>query len=279
MSRTYSNYLLFEGVLDSLAAPEAGVGIVQSMARDVMSPTVKVIEEDCGTALGTEGEITFNVEGDYVLTQTPPLTYQDIYNLLSQGKYKAKFRSTSSCISKGGVCRVCLRGSMLGEVPPLVGEYVKLVQEFNYRSERLQGTGSTKNYSLRDDYDIAKVIIEGQVAHTILPDATQVEVNTSHTFLIRYYSCDSSSLLGYLGRTFSGGLLGISPLPTPPLVIKESLYNQVLSEAQISLLEEEVTNLGNVEDRFLDYSKSIHSRLEKSLFLLFLFAVFSDIIS
>lgn len=277
MSRTFSNYLLFEGVLDSLA--NSGTGIVQSMTKDLLTPTVKIVEEDCETALGTQGEVTFNEEGEYILGQSTPLTYQNIYTLLAQGKYLAKFRKTTSCVSKGGVCRTCLQGSMLGEALPQVGEYARVVPEFNYRSERHQGTGSPSNFSLRDDFDLAKIVVNGEVVEIVREGETSVTVDTADTFLIRYYSSDSNSLLGYLGRSFSGGLLGINPLPTPPLLIKESLYNEILSDAQISILEEEVTGLDNVEDRFLDYARSLHSRLEKSLFLLFLFAVFSDIIS
>lgn len=277
MSRTFSNYLLFEGVLDSLASSSAN--IVQSMANNLLTPLVKVVEEDCETSLGTYGELTFGDEGEIIIGQSTPLTYQDIYLLLSQGKYKVNFRKTNSCISKGGVCRTCLRGSMLGENIPSIGEYVKVIPEFNYRSERLQGTGTPSTFTLRNDFDIAKVVVSGEVTDILLPNKTSVVVDTPGTFLIRYYTSDSTSLLGYLGRTFSGGLLGINPLPTPPLLIKESLYNDVLSDTQISILEEEVSNLSTIEDRFIDYSKDIHSKLEKSLFLLFLFAVFSDIIS
>lgn len=277
MSRTFSNYLLFEGVLDSLA--DSGAGIVQAMARNLLTPTVKVVEEDCGTGLGTYGEITFSSEGEYPTTQSTPLTYQDIYTLLQLGKYQARFRRTDSCISQGGVCRTCLQGSMLGETIPQVGEYALVVPEFNYLSDHKQGSGTLQSYSLRDDFDIAKVVVGGQVQEIVPAGTNSVQVNTPDIFLIKYYASDSSSLLGYLGRSFSGGLLGINPLPTPPLVIRESLFNNTLSDAQISILEEEVSNIGNVEDRYLDYAKGIHSRLEKSLFLLFLFAVFSDIIS
>lgn len=276
--RTYSNYLLFEGVLDSLAGSN---NIVGTMARSVVTPTVKIVEEDCGTTLGTEVTINFDIEGDILLATDTPLTYSDIYSLLSSGTYKAGIRKASSCISKGGVCRKCAAGTMLGATIPAVGEGFELAPEFNYKTEYFIGDGIRKSYPLRDDYDVAKVIINGLVTK-VLTGATHVDFTTApapgQKFIVRYYTADSSSLLGYTARSFSGGLLGVRPLDTPPLVIREELYNSILQEGQIAILEEEVSAISGIDSKYMDYVSKVHSNLERCLMLLFTYAIFSDII-
>ena len=276
--RTYSNYLLFEGVLDSLSSSS---DIVGTMAKSVVTPVVKIVEEDCGTTLGTEVVVNFDLEGDILLSTNTPLTYSHIYSLLSSGVYKVGVRKASSCISKGGVCRKCAAGSMLGATIPAIGEGFQLVPEFNYKTEYFVGDGIRKSYLLRTDYDVAKVIINGLVVK-VLSGETHVDFTVApapgQKFIIRYYTADSSSLLGYIARSFSGGLLGVRPLDTPPLVIREELYNSILQEGQIAILEEEVLAISGIDSKYMDYVAKVHSKLEKCLMLLFTYAIFSDII-
>lgn len=277
--RSYSNYLLFEGIVENLLGDDS---VISTLASSLLLPTVKLVEEDCNTSLGSKTRLTFDLEGDILVETKLPLTYSDIYSLLQSGKYNVGLRRASSCNSEGGICRICAQGSLLGETIPAVGNGIILVPQFQYRTDFFKSDGVRANYPLRTDYDIAKVVVDGQVVQTCNNGESLILTSIpplNKSFIVKYYISDSSSLLGYLGRTYSGGLLGIQPLDTPPLSVKESLYNEILSDGQIATLEDEVSQLSTIETRYFEYAQSVHSKLEKSLLLLYLYSIFNDIIS
>lgn len=280
--RTYSNFLLFEDILSNL--PE-GSSLITSAAESIINPSVRVVEEDCGTLLGSVVDLDFEKEGLIEVATGMPLSRTRIYQLLESGIYKVAIRSLHSCNSKEGVCRKCLQGQYLDKVPAPVGSQIKIHSLLNYQSDLVMGNGHSPFFTLTEsdlDYDKANVIKDGAVitsgfsiiGNRIYFDSVPTNLDV---YVVRFYKETSDPLLGYIAKTYSGDLLGLKPLPTLSTLLKESMYQDIIPESLINMLQIELSPYKTIPSTFMEYIDKIHDKLEKALFIMYVYAIFSNV--
>jgi len=277
--RSFSNYLLYEGVIESLLTIDNTT--ISSLARSLLYPQVNVVEEDCGTTLGLIQDLNFSVQGDILVETGEPITYNQIYTKLGAGVYSAGFRSASTCTSSEGICAKCAAGSNLLQPEPGVGSYLALSPLLNYATLTVTITNLPQELFLSTvDYDLALVIHNGQViasgtsGSNIVLQVGDVPINQS--VLVRYYISDSSSLLSYFAKSYSGALLGIKSLDAPMLTVPEKVYETIIPDEALFLAENELRQL-NIDARYLSYIEEINNKLEKALAILYFYATFAYI--
>lgn len=116
-----------ESALDSVTTDNA---LLWELADTVMSPTVSITEEDCGTLLGENVVADYDAEGLMELSTGVGLTRARINALRTSGQGKVDVRSLRSCIAPGGLCRVCLGANRpLLHPVPAVGSRIKILPE------------------------------------------------------------------------------------------------------------------------------------------------------
>lgn len=287
MTRTYSSFLLFEDVLDNM--PDTSPVMTQAVQM-LLSPMVKMIEEDCGTLLGEQVPSSLELEGLIEVSTGDPLTVARIDSLLSQGVYRFGIRNLHSCMSykKGGICRKCYSSSFLGEVVPETGTNFSAAAMMIYQTDTLIGDGGRTRFQLTetsDDYYQIKVVSQGLVVdfslYTLGYD--YIEFNTAPAGdstgvrTIHFLKQNTEPFQGYISKTYSGALLGMQPLPTLKPLLRESLYENVFSESFVGLLSNELAKMRLIPTTYIDYIEQVHSRLEKVLLILYLFALYSNV--
>lgn len=280
--RSFSNFLLFEDVLSNLPVDST---LLTSVASSIISPSIKVVEEDCGTLLGTFEETNFEKEGLIELATGDMLSRARITELISLSHYKVATRNLHSCISKDGICRKCFAASYLTKIAPDVNTQVRLESLLTYQNEIIAGDNTTnvKTLSLdKSEYDEVVVIKDGVIltsGYSILGNKITFTTTPTYSdvYVIRYYVETSEPLQGYLARSYSGDLLGMKPLPTLPTLVRESLYTSILPDGILSVMELELHQYKAIPSTYLDYISTIHDRLEKALFIIYLYAIFSNV--
>lgn len=280
--RSFSNFLLFEDVLSNLP-PEST--LLTSVASSLMSPSVKIVEEDCGTLLGTFEETNFEKEGLIELATGDMLSRARITELISLSQYKVATRNLHSCISKNGICRKCYAASYITKPVPPLNTQIRLDSILTYQNEIIAGDNITnvKTLSLDEsEYDLVVIIKDGAIVSSGYSiSGNKLTFTTiplySDVYVIRYYTETSEPLQGYLARSYSGDLLGMKPLPTLPTLIKESLYTSILPDGILSVMELELHRYKAIPSTYLDYIGNIKDRLERALFIIYLYAIFSNV--
>lgn len=279
--RSYSALLVFESLLDT--PPSTANSQVRYLYNQVISPTVQVTEADCGTLLGEVADVNFESEGRVELATELPLSDDRITQLLSQGVYKVRTRTLSTCISSNGVCAACYSASRPNYTPVPVGGNVQITPEFEKASEafRLQTDSTVVTLSYQQDtYDYIIVFINGvfQVSSNYSVSGTVITFNTSvltgSLVTIRYMSRTTAPFMLWLASTYSGSLLGLKALPGPLLPIRSLLLESLVSQP---LLEDVVSTLSSnppVPSNMVQYLGSTHNILEKAMFALSLNSVF-----
>jgi hypothetical protein len=251
----------------------------------LVAPTVKIVEEDCGTLLGSIIEVNFETEGLIELATDLPLTRARLTQILSEGRYKVATRTLHSCISKGGICRKCYKGQYLDEVAPAVNTQVNLSAQLCYQSDVIVGNSYATSYQMsqaEDDFDKVMVIKDGNVmtsGYTISGDQIVFPVAPSYSdiYVVRFYRETSEPLQGYMARTYSGDLLGMKPLPVLPTLLRESLYPEIIPDNLINIMQNELAPYKTIPSTYLEYIDRIHDKLEKALFIIYLYAIFSNV--
>ena len=299
MSRTYANFLLLEDILDNTegTSPE-----FKQALNNLLSPIVRVVEEDCGTLLGKTVPTSFEIEGLIETATGSPLTRSRIEYILAQGQYTVGIRELHSCNShtKNGICRVCYQGSFIGETAPVVGSLQRVTSSLIYQTDVLTGTGRPNfvidpnplhpvyatSFNLsqtRSEYYDIKVIKDGlvvsdslyQLGETFIRFPGTVPLNDS--YVVHFYQENAEPFQGYVSKTYSGGLLGIEPLPTLKPLLRESLYTQLFMPQFIDSLYQEVSLLKAIPRTYLDYVNNTHDPLEKVLTIMYLYAIYSQV--
>lgn len=282
--RSYSNFLLFEGALTNL--PLGSAPIVDA-ANFLVNPTVSIIETDCGTLLGSTIPLTYDAVGYEAVgflelfTQTF-LTVQRIQALLGQGVTSIKIRSTSTCVSKGGICATCYNGSFRPTILPAVGSLIKLSSEFVYSSQIIIGNGVDSVYPVtQNSTQYSKTNVSYYPEVLSLTD-TQITFSTirqtTDIFTLHYYKPTSDPLLEYVAKSYSGSLIGLAPLPSHQLLIKPSLYSSLFSDSHIQVLRNELDNYkADIPPQYLDYCDTIVDKLEKVLYIIYTYAIYGNI--
>lgn len=285
--RTYANFLLFEDLLDNLPI---GAPLLTQMASNIISPRVQMIEEDCGTLLGSVEDTVFALEGKVELATDTALSRTRIEELLGEGKYTVAIRDLHSCISTGGICKKCFQATYPTYTNEIViGQSIQVPSSLNYQSDVLVTDGINRTFNLtqnQDDYYSVIVVKNGLIVPTnmytltydtiVLNDALPIDINT--VYVVHFYKANSEPLLGYISKTYTGGLLGLTPLPALKTPIRESLYQTLISDSMILNMTSQLRPFkALIPTTYMDYLDRIHDRLEKALFILYLFAVFGNV--
>lgn len=85
-----------------------------------------------------------------------------------------------------------------------------------------------------------------------------------------------SSYYSYLAASYSGSLVGIKPFSKYQLSARHELVSTMLHDSLIDLASEELTQYKGIPSTYFDYLDSIQDKLERALFILFLFGVYSS---
>lgn len=287
--RSYSGLLVFESVFDSIPSQEV---LLSQFATTLFSPSVKIVEADCGTLLGKKVLTDYPIEGRIELSTGVPYTQPRISSLITSGTYFTHIRTLDTCTSKGGVCRACYAASRVGRSIPSVGDYLAIFPEYILASETtVFRTGESSSLLSYDStaYDRVDVFTSGNPVtsgFTLVPPsdpsnpATGLIVLTTPATSDVYYTLHYSSVirspyLYWLAGTYSGSLLGMSPLPSPSLHLPQSLVSNSISLGQIEDLATSISATNRAPQDLVEYNRQIPGKLERSLFLLALGVIYS----
>ena len=242
--RSFANFIAFGNVFST--PPDAHVEI-KSMYNRVFKPIVPIVEENCGTTLGSIESISLgtgvtavecptcdlaptipsgvtSILGKIDLRDTgevspaippdSPVTVDSINKYKNIGVYYIHVRTLSTCVSKGGVCRKCLWAS-------------------------------------------------GLVSSNI------VDIPAVGTSIALNFTSDTTPFLSYLARSYSGSLVGMKSYSGARLPIREGIYEEViLKPTFITSFYRKVAESGVLSPMDLQYASEVQSSLEKVLFLL-----------
>ena len=119
--RSLTNFLLLETIFDNISTSNTKV---RTFANRVLSPTLEIVSEDCGTKLGRVmilganavnkvSLLTYGTFGIETIEEGDVLTESKVIALLTNQSTVAT-RSISTCTASGGLCRKCVYGSYYG---------------------------------------------------------------------------------------------------------------------------------------------------------------------
>jgi len=279
--RTYSGFLLFENLLDSV--PQINSSLY-GFGKMVLSPRVTIVDDDCGTTVGTIVDLNYDREGELELATEATLTKSRIDSILSGGTYQIAVRTAHSCVSTDGVCQKCYAGTYIDAPIPPVGTVVEMSPSYNFQTDVLRGTGSLLYFSLSqapDTYEKALVIQNGIIqttGYTISGSGITLTspLALNSNIVVKYYKTSTQPYMGYMADTYSGSLLGIKYLPTDSLVLRSGLFQKLIAEPQLVSMEKELKAFPLIPDSLLTYSTRIKNRLERALYILCLYSLFSN---
>lgn len=299
--RTYANFLLFDGVLDNL--PSVSVPMVLA-ATKLLNPHVTIVSPDCQTLIGNPVPADFAAIGLTELATSSVITSSRVNYLLSIGVTIIRTRSTSTCSSKNGLCIKCYStaagagnildgawtldgshtlngGALSGSSPITTGTILVVPNRYISHYQLITGDGFNTTFPSSVDSSFYN--------STDLPSSTGFISNNMITFLvaptageiipIHYYSPSSTPLLNYLAKSYSGSILGVSPLPTYKLIVKPSIYQGMFTSNEVSLLRAELDKYAsNIPVTTLNYCDTIPDTLEKVLLIIFLYSIYANVI-
>lgn len=279
--RTFSGLLVLEDIFDDV--PTDNPDIV-NLASTLFNPNLSVVTADCGTTLGKYEAMNYELQGLVELATGQPLTKTRINYLLSLGKYEVYVRHSSTCIAKGGICKKCYESTFPGRTVS-VSNKVRVAPEYLFNAELLEGkigvtsyatstdpTGYSKYYVFLD----GKFLVEG-VDYTFTNSVLELKVAPTKDLdiVIRFIVINRSPFLVWLATTYSGALLGMKPLVTNPLPVRSLLLTSMMDENRLQLIEDVVKSSKSIPEEYSRYSSSIKDPLEKALFMLSIYCIYS----
>lgn len=280
--RSFTNFLLFEDILEAI--PDGSPLLTQTVNK-LLSPVAEIIEEDCGTLLGEVVDISYELEGRVEVATNLPLSKTRINYLLSEGSYIVRIRTLHSCMSDGGICQKCYESNFIGDTAPEIGSRAPIDSYQVFQSDTIIGNGIKSEFELtqsEDDYDYAVVVKEGvivtsgySITGTTITFNSPLSIN--ETYIVHFYSLTSQPFLGYIARTYSGGLLGIRPLPTLDLLLKPIYYQALFNDQILFRMVKEVEYIKEIPRTYIDYIDRIHDPLEKALYITYLYTIYKNI--
>lgn len=278
--RSYVNTIIFESALDSVAPSNT---LVYSVIKRLMSPTVRIIEEDCETMLGEFVSISTRAQGLIELATNNPLDSARMASLITSNNKEVAVRSTATCISVGGVCRRCLRGSRPGLTVPAVGSWFMLDPEVVVDTgpiaiETGQTTVALKYPS--DQFDKIYVYNDGTLVNpsTYSLTGSSFVLNSpavsNVSYFVKYVSQTYSSYFYWLANTYAGSLLGINPLGKQSLPVRKNTMEQYIPQEDVEVLIKELQRLDIAEEDSIKYIDEITDPVEKAIYVVVLSSIF-----
>lgn len=252
--RTFANFLYIGNLYESVPGP---AGDIRTMHNRVFRPVLTLVEEDCGTKLGTteaissirlvsndacnsSSQLSSSLNGKIDLRAGDvPLVIPAIQAYELAGVTSVKIRSLASCTSVDGICRKCLWASYEFLYPEFDRQTIEIVSEYP---------------------DLFAVATDSRTPVLVPEVGKKVKLD---------FIPNTTPFLSYISRSYSGSVLGMKTYINDRLPIREGLYESyLLKENMVSNFFRKVEDSGVVGLPELEYSKSIHSPLEKVLFLL-----------
>ena len=285
--RTYSALLLFENLFDTI--PTDNPDMV-NLSRDLLEPNVQVVENDCGTTLGRFETVNFELEGTTELATGLPLSRSRIEYLLSQGIYELATRHTGNCISKGGICVKCYKGTYPREKVPKINDRVSIQPLYLVNSEILAIKQGGSEYAIETDsamfdtsylYHEGVLLIEGETKDYTLKNSIltlNVVPTNDYTMVLKTLRRNTFPFIVWLANTYSGSIFGMDPLPAQALPLRTLFMSSLLDENRLQLVSEYVSQLDAVPEGYADFAATIKDPLERGLYLLALYCVYSNVI-
>lgn len=282
--RTYSGYLLIEDLLDDLPDSSA---TIKRIASGLINPTVKIVEEDCGTLIGKKVSLGFSHIGGLDLALDERLTRGLITSLLEAGDYYRRIRHPAYCSSKGGVCAKCAFATLM--YMPTVGSQVQMFSEIVSGSFSYRGTAITNSFVLdltEEESDRLEVFVNSTLTNNYEVSVTSdgymrvyvPDQTGSFDVDIRAWKRTSSPFISFLSKTYSGSLLGASKMEGYDLPVRAGMLQEYTTDSRILLVEEALQEYSkNIPDGYLDYSTRIRDPLERTLYLICLYGIFNDL--
>lgn len=279
--RTYSNFLLFEEVLDF--APQVDQKLYQ-FVQDVIRPRVRVVSTDCGTTVGTSIDVNYEIEGLIELATDDVLDKARITTLLTAGTYSVAVRNLYSCVAENGICSRCYQGTYIDMATPAVDSTIRLEPEYNYQTEVFIADGTHTDFVLTEpdtEYTKVLVLIDGVIlssGYTIANmtlSFTVAPANTKH-IVVKYYKVTAQPFVGWLSNTYSGALLGMRPLSAQLLHIRPSLAQSLYNDEELNIMKQQLENYKFIPSDSMSYIENIHDKLERAIFISMLYGIFSN---
>jgi hypothetical protein len=273
--RTYAGTLVFESVLDSVNPADQ---FLTRVARDIFSPAVKVVEDDCGTMLGRVFPMAYDLEGRVELATGLRLNQTRIRSLISDEIYRVAIRTLDTCVSSGGVCRKCYRATFSDKADVTVGTHVVIPPEYILFAETVMvpPAGSISLAALPQAYDKVLTFADGVLLGPEISPLSGGPRPSTDVVTLHYVSEVRSPYMYWLAGTYSGSLLGMGKLPAPPLHLPPKTLTGLLGETQVEDIVDHISGFTNVPADLLAYCKDVPSALEKATFAIALGVIYSD---
>ncbi len=294
MSRSLTNFLLFEDLFDNLSTTNQ---TLNTLATQIFRPNVKVIQENCNTKLGRRIDVSPNINGlvkisfngtlngDRTIPDSDRISKEEIDEWLASSIYTTYVRDLHNCTSLGGICASCYAATFNAPAPA-VGSFVQVQNQYTLHSDYHLTSDLVDTYGITTDsslYDFLIVYLDNKV----LTGDDYVFNGGSLTLseypeLGQYLSINAviasnKPFMSYLSNTFSGDLLGIQSIPTQPTTLPLGVIDRGISEGQILQLTNQLEKLPTVDQIHLDYCSNLHNKVEKALLLISLFSLHNDI--
>lgn len=282
--RTYSGFLLFEDVLDFLDPTNT---TIYNFALNVIKPIVTVTTSDCGTKIGRNIDVNFEIEGLIELATGLTISESRIVSILSSGIYKVAIRDLHACVAINGICQSCFKGTYIDQPVPNIGNNIRLEPDYNYQTDVLVGNGVGTTFTLSEspaNYTKIIVIINGTIqlsGYTIV--GTTITFTSPLTFdthaVIRFHKNTTQPFIGYLAQTYAGALMGLKALPTPLLHIRPSLLQSSFTNTEFMVVQQELKRVYDniIDPSYFDYLDKITDPLEKAIYISVLHGLYANV--
>jgi hypothetical protein len=280
--RSFAGLLVLEDIFDDVPTdnPE-----ILNLANLMFNPNIVVSEDDCGTTLGKYETMSYELQGLTELATYEPFTKERLISILSTGKYETYVRHTSTCIAKDGICAKCFKATYPDAPMVSINSRVHIPPEYLVNAEILEGRTSQRVYApvtTADSYDKHYLFLDGTYK-TLGVDYTFVNGLITFTqslpadmdIVIRFIRISRSPFLVWLAGTYSGALLGMKALISDPLPLRSLLLTSLLDENRLQLVEDVVRAAENIPDTYSAYSASIKDPLEKALYMVVIYSIYS----
>lgn len=282
MTRSFTNTLLFESVLDSI---DESLPKLRSLSQVFLEPTVRITAEDCGTLLGKEVPVSFKIQGCVERSTGLNITPARISTLMSASNFYIDVRTLDTCIAPGGVCRKCVGAfeGALSKAAPVNSFYKVRPMVLLDVHQRILGSSTTSiklPYS-SVSYDVLQVFLNGQLMDNTqysISDTTlifNVSLSNNSNVVFKFFVRTNVQYYYWFCDTFAGSLLGVKKLAESHLPIRKELLLNNIPEADVQSLISNLHSSEFSEEDSIQYLPNIKDPVERTIFAIILGVVFS----
>ena len=284
--RSPLNTIIFESCLDNTTP---GTDLENAFQR-LYSPRVPISEEACNTYLGERLAVNLDLLGRTELTDNVAIDMAHLNEYSGYNELIIPVRSLSTCIAPNGVCVACYMASRPGLTPPSVGDTINIFPEYVIQRDHIPvATGTTvvplsydvSQYSslyVFQDGTINQVGVDYTVSGSTLtfttgtlPDGGSGSIST---ITIWYASETRCGFMYWLADTYSGSLMGLSPLPFSRFPVRKSLFTSLLPPGDVFMLTQNVLQSPLIPDPIKSYVPQITDIMEQTVLVSALNAIY-----